>query len=79
MGCGRVTCERTPLSSSSRADDTLYGNGVVINMGNETGGLQIRSFADLRYGDLSDVVAKGQYDQHGVADYLCVDSTVGND
>ena len=79
MGCGRVTCERTPLSSSSHVDDALYGNGVVINMGNETGGLQIRSFADLRYGDLSDVVAKGQYGQHGVSDYLCVDSTVNND
>ncbi|OAO11936.1 hypothetical protein AV274_6387 [Blastocystis sp. ATCC 50177/Nand II] len=60
MGCGRITCQK----------DATYGNGVTINMGNETGGLQVPSFGDLKYNELSSVVDSGVFQNDALPDYL---------
>ena len=48
----------------------MYGNGVVSNMGNETGGLQITLVADLKYNDLKGVVQSGKYEYPDLNEYL---------
>ncbi|KAM7454856.1 hypothetical protein BLSTO_04386 [Blastocystis sp. subtype 1] len=60
MGCGRITCQK----------DATYGNGVTINMGNETGGLQVQSFGDLKYNELSSVVDSGVFQNDALPDYM---------
>ena len=44
----------------TQIEDATYGNGVTINMGNETGGLQVQSFGDL----------KGVFQNDTLPDYL---------
>ena len=45
-------------SSYSLANST-FGNGIICNMGNETGGLQISLIADLLYNDLEHALQNG--------------------
>ena len=51
-------------------EGTHYGNGVVANIGNETGGIQITLTADLKYNDLKDVVQTGMYTPPFLSTYL---------
>ena len=46
------------LISHSLANST-FGNGIICNMGNETGGLQISLIADLLYNDLEHALQNG--------------------
>lgn len=54
----------------TRIEGATYGNGVTINMGNETGGLQVQSFGDLKYNDLSSVVDTGAFKNDTLSDYM---------
>ena len=54
----------------TQIEDATYGNGVTINMGNETGGLQVQSFGDLKYNELSSVVDSGVFQNDALPDYL---------
>lgn len=60
IGCGRITCRRIlSYSSCSLLANSTFGNGIICNMGNETGGLQIPLTADLLYNDLEHAVRSG--------------------
>ena len=39
-------------------ENTTFGNGVKVNVGNEIGGLKITAYADLLYNDLRDIMKK---------------------
>ncbi len=48
----------------------MYGNGVKINIGNETGGIIVNSIADLFYTDLIEIRKKGIFTAVSQSSYL---------
>lgn len=48
----------------------MYGNGVKINIGNETGGIIVNSTADLFYTDLIEIRKKGIFTAVSQSSYL---------
>ena len=48
----------------------MYGNGITINIGNETGGIIVNSNADLLYTDLIDIRKKGIFTAISQSSYL---------
>ena len=48
----------------------MYGNGIKINIGNETGGIIVNSNADLLYTDLIDIRKKGIFTAISQSSYL---------
>ena len=58
------------MKAITQIEDTTYGNGITINMGNETGGLQVQSFGDLKYNDLHNLVDSGVFHNDTLTDYM---------
>ena len=48
----------------------MYGNGIKINIGNETGGIIVNSIADLFYTDLIEIRKKGIFTAVSQSSYL---------
>lgn len=48
----------------------MYGNGIEINLGNETGGIRVNSNADLYYTELWNVSKTGVFTPYNQMSYL---------
>ena len=48
----------------------MYGNGIKINLGNETGGIIVNSTADLFYTDVIEIRKKGAFTAVSQSSYL---------
>lgn len=55
---------------NSFIENGTYGNGTIINMGNETGGIEVEALADLYYNDLKSVISTGRSKNQTGSSYL---------